>query len=560
MNWSPAHDPTLSFPKWQVERPVTGSLSGPAGGADYGARDARVAVLAVDATEARRLRDVLARQRLASVACHRGTDLARLLGEGLGAAIIDADALDSAGLNGLVEGLRRQPNWSDVPLVVLTDGAIGMSGRLGPHEVVDTLESACHLTVLERPVAINTLLSTVQSALRTRRRQYEMRRLLRQLEEGVAQRDHLLSMLGHELRNPLAAIRAATELLLRQESTGEPTESEVALRRHHLELIARQGGQLVRMVDDLLDLGRMRSGRVRLLRVAVDLNVVVRRCVEAAGSAAGQRGQKLVASYAPEPAVVEGDPVRLEQAMSNLLANAVKYSAEGGTIALEVSTDGLREGRSGGSATVRIADSGVGMSPEVMRGVFDLFTQADQSIDRPLGGLGLGLPLVQSLIEGHGGTVSAASEGPGRGSLFTVRLPLSAASAKPRTNGATCPEPQAVSRHVLLVEDQGDMRNVMARLLRSWGHRVETAATGPAGIETALAGRPEVALVDVGLPGLSGYEVASRLRLALDGNIRLIALTGYGTPEDRLRSAAAGFDLHLVKPVDFDQLRALLAE
>ena len=556
MNRSPAHVVTLAVPERQGER----LMNAEAGGPDFKARDARVAVLAVDAAEAQRLRDVLARQRVASVACHRGADLARLLAEGLGAAVIDADALDRAGLAAVLAGLRHQPNWSDVPLVVLTDGQIGMSGRLGPHEALAALESAGHLTVLERPVAINTLLSTVQSALRTRRRQYEMRRLLRELQEGVAQRDHLLSMLGHELRNPLAAIRATTELLIRQEPSREPSEADRVLRRHHLELISRQGGQLVRMVDDLLDLGRLRSGRIRLQRVPLDLNEIVRRCVEAAEPAAGQRAQKIVASYARESAVVDGDPVRLEQAMSNLLANAMKYSAEGGTITLEVSTDGVSEGGRGGSATVRIVDSGVGMSPEVMRGVFDLFTQADQSIDRPLGGLGLGLPLVQSLIEGHGGTVSAASKGPGRGSLFTVRLPQSAAHAKPTSKATTCPEPQAVSRHVLLVEDQGDMRNVMARLLRSWGHHVETAATGPAGIETALAGRPEVALVDVGLPGLSGYEVASRLRLALDGNIRLIALTGYGAPEDRLRSAAAGFDLHLVKPVDFDQLRALLAE
>ncbi len=541
------------------------------------ARDARVAVLTCDAAEAQTIRGELGRLGVASVACHRGADLARLLAEGLGAAVIDAEALDRAGLEGLVAALGRQPHWSDVPLVVLTDGEFNLGGRLAAADVTGALGASGNATVLERPVAIGTLLSTVGSALRSRRRQYETRRLMRRLEEGVAERDRLLAMLGHELRNPLAAIRAATELLIRQEAAGEKSDLATAdagsARQHHLQLIARQGGHLVRMVDDLLDLNLLRSGRVRLHRRPVDLNDVLGRCVDTSQDVAARRGQRLLASTSGTPAVVMGDPDRLEQAFTSLLANAMKYSSDGGSILVAVSVFGAEAGEpGGGTAVVRIADSGVGMSPEVMRGVFELFTQADRSIDRAAGGLGLGLPLVQGLIEGHGGTVSAASEGPGRGSLFTVRLPLAAGRRADAPAGGACPSaptaqvaPTAqaaptAGRHVLLVEDQGDMRDVMARLLRSWGHRVETAATGPAGVEAALSARPDVALVDVGLPGLSGYEVAQRLRGALDGSIRLIALTGYGAPEDRRRSAEAGFDLHLVKPVDFEQLKRLLAE
>ena len=533
--------------------------------ASLDARDARVAVLTRDAAEAQTIRGELGRRGVASVACHRGADLARLLAEGLGAAVIDAEALDRADLEALVAALGRQPHWSDVPLVVLTDGEFNLGGRLAAADVAGALGASGNATVLERPVAIGTLLSSVGSALRSRRRQYETRRLMRRLEEGVAERDRLLAMLGHELRNPLAAIRAATELLIRQEAAGEKSDLATAdagsARQHHLQLIARQGGHLVRMVDDLLDLNLLRSGRVRLHRRPVDLNEIIRRCVETSQAVAARRGQRLLTSLSQAPAVVDGDPDRLEQAFSFLLANAMKYSSDGGSILLAVTTQEAET--DGGAAVVRIADSGIGMSPEVMRGVFDLFTQADRSIDRAAGGLGLGLPLVQGLIERHGGTVSAASEGPGRGSLFTVRLPLSAGQPTGAAEAEARPPIQAeptAGRHVLLVEDQGDMRDVMARLLRSWGHRVETAATGPAGVEAALSARPDVALVDVGLPGLSGYEVAQRLRGALDGSIRLIALTGYGAPEDRRRSAEAGFDLHLVKPVDFEQLKRLLAE
>ena len=538
-------------------------------------RDARVAVVTRDASESQTIRGALGRLGVASVACHRGADLARLLAEGLGAAVIDAAALDEAGLKALVAALGRQPHWSDVPLIVLTDGELHFGGRLAAADVKGVLGESGNATVLERPVALGTLLSTVGSALRSRRRQYEARRLMRRLEEGVAERDHLLAMLGHELRNPLAAIRAATELLIREEAAGSSpktaTAEVVSARRHHLQLIARQGGQLVRMVDDLLDLNLLRSGRVRLRRAPLDLNDIVRRCVDSAQDVAARRDQRLLVSPSRVPAVVMGDPDRLEQALSSLLANATKYSSDGASILLSVSTEAAEAAEAadaggGGTAVVRIADSGIGMSPEVIRGVFDLFTQADRSIDRAAGGLGLGLPLVQALIEGHGGTVTAASEGPGRGSVFTVRLPLAAvqpaAAAKDQSAGVGSmgPETPPCGRHVLLVEDQGDMRDVMARLLRSWGHRVETAASGPAGVAVALSARPEVALVDVGLPGLSGYEVAARLRRAMDGSIRLIALTGYGAPEDRRRSAEAGFDLHLVKPVDFEQLKRLLAE
>ena len=531
-------------------------------------RDARVAVLAADAPA---VREVLGEQGISSVACGRACDLARLVREGSGAAVLEVAAVDAAGLKVLVEALRHQPAWSDLPLIVLPDGGLISGGRLGGASTLEALEAAGNVTVLERPIAVKTLVSAVRVALRSRRRQYQTRHLLRQLEEGVAQRDRLLAMLGHELRNPLAAIQAAHELLKRQEAeeadaasddeTGGESRASAKRRtdrRHHLRLIGRQARQLVRMVDDLLDIGRIRLGKITLRRRPLDVNELARRCAESAAAAASRRGHTLVVQAAAGPVVVEADAVRLEQVLSNLLSNAMKYSPDGGTVTLSVATDG-------GWAVVRLADAGVGMPPEVMRGVFELFTQADESMDRAEGGLGLGLPLVRSLVEGHGGTVSAASEGEGRGSVFTVRLPLAGATAgevQPvtKSNGEKDLHAPAARRHVLLVEDQPDMRDVMARLLRGWGHRVETAASGPAGVEAAVTHRPDIALIDVGLPGLNGYQVAQRVRAELGMGVRLIALTGYGQPEDRRRSAEAGFDVHLVKPVDFAALRAILAE
>ena len=535
-------------------------------------RDARVAVFAADAPA---VREALGERGIASVACGRPRDLARLVREGSGAAVLEADRLDAEGLEMLVDALRHQPAWSDLPLIVLANGGLISAGRLGGASALKALEAAGNVTVLERPIAVKTLVSAVRVALRSRRRQYETRHLLRQLEAGVAQRDRLLAMLGHELRNPLAAIQAAHELLKRQEAEeadaapcdpsnggGHSSAEGRTDRRHHLGLIGRQARQLVRMVDDLLDIGRIRLGKITLRRRPLDVNELARRCAEAAADTAERRGHTLVVRPASGPVVVEADAVRLEQVLSNLLSNAMKYSPDGGTVTLTVGTEG-------GWAVVRLSDAGVGMPPEVMRGVFELFTQADHSLDRAEGGLGLGLPLVRSLVEGHGGTVSAASEGEGRGSVFTIRLPLAGATSDaaagkvpPATNGKGQKDlgSPAARRHVLLVEDQPDMRDVMARLLRGWGHRVVTAANGPAGVEAAVAHRPDVALVDVGLPGLNGYQVAQRLRAKFGGEMRLIALTGYGQPEDRRRSAEAGFDVHLVKPVDFAALRAMLSE
>jgi CheY-like chemotaxis protein/anti-sigma regulatory factor (Ser/Thr protein kinase) len=249
------------------------------------------------------------------------------------------------------------------------------------------------------------------------------------------------------------------------------------------------------------------------------------------------------------PVWVSADPTRLEQVLTNLLANALKYTPAGGEIAVSVA----REHR---HAVLRVRDSGVGIRPELLPRVFDLFVQGDRSLERTSGGLGIGLTLVRHLVELHGGTVEAASAGAGRGSTFTVRLPAVTAPPAPVASG---PAPAAgVARRVLVVEDNDDAREMLRNLLRLLGHEVHEARDGASGVDEARRLRPDVALIDIGLPGIDGYEVARRIRADVPG-ARLVAVTGYGQPEDRERTRAAGFDVHLVKPVDPDQLQEVLS-
>ena len=353
-------------------------------------------------------------------------------------------------------------------------------------------------------------------------------------------KDAFLAMLGHELRNPLAALSNASSLL-----GHAPLEPRVADRAR--EVIQRQVGHLARLTDDLLEAARALLGKIELRRAPIDLALVARQALHAFGATGRLRNHRVIEELGE--AWVEGDPVRLDQIVTNLIGNAVKYTSPGGTIT-------VRTRREDAQCVLTVADDGVGMSPELVARAFDLFVQGDRELDRSQGGLGIGLTLVRRLAELHGGSADVRSEGVDRGCEFTVRIPAMLRAVAP-----TAAAPHAASRplSILVVEDNDDARETLQTLLELMGHRVDGARDGIAGVQIALASRPDVALVDLGLPGMDGYEVARRLRA--EGGLRpyLIALTGYGAREDRDRALEAGFDAHVTKPVAMEALDALLA-
>jgi PAS domain S-box-containing protein len=374
---------------------------------------------------------------------------------------------------------------------------------------------------------------------------HEQRRLVDALREADRRKDEFLAMLAHELRNPLAPIHNAAAVMALAEDDREA-------QRWSREVIDRQVRHLSSLVDDLLDVGRITQGKITLTRAPLEVGTFLGAAVETSRPLIDARRHRLEVSLPKEVLCVEGDPTRLAQVVSNLLNNAAKYTPEGGHIRLYA-------GRDGDEAVIRVQDDGEGISPEMLPRVFDLFSQASRSSDRSEGGLGIGLTLVQRLVGMHGGTVEARSAGPRHGSEFVVRLPLlrSGAPATPPPGGAA-PGPGR-PRRILVVDDSRDTADTLARLLRQLGHEVGVAYEGPSACQAAVTLTPDVALLDLGLPGMDGYEVARRLRSepSLDG-VCLVALTGYGSESDRRKSEAAGFDAHLIKPVEFDALRRVL--
>jgi PAS domain S-box-containing protein len=357
-------------------------------------------------------------------------------------------------------------------------------------------------------------------------------------------KDEFLAMLGHELRNPLGTLANAVAVLERL--PGDET------MRHVVAIIGRQTGHLGRLVDDLLDVARATSGKIELLRRPVELHALAGRCVDALAQAGRTERHAVVLEGAP--VYVDGDAARLEQVLNNLLDNALKYTPGSGRVT--VTTE-----RVGETAVLRVRDTGQGIRTDLLARVFDLFVQEPQSLDRSRGGLGLGLALVKRLVELHGGSVAVWSAGPGQGSEFTVRMPaVPAPVGEGAATAAAGPQPvSARSRRVLVVEDSPDARQSLRLLLELAGHEVETSEDGPGGLAKVQAFRPDVALIDLGLPGMDGYAVAREMRRRPETRgVRLVAVTGYGQAEDRRRALAAGFDLHITKPVDASMLDEML--
>jgi len=375
------------------------------------------------------------------------------------------------------------------------------------------------------------------------------RRRIENLESTERQTQEFLAMLAHELRNPLAPISNALTLLARK-PTSDPMEIWVR------EVLQRQTAQLGRLVDDLLDVSRITRAALVLDRKPLDVRTILRQAADASMQWFEQKRQSLTIALSDERLVAEVDEVRLRQVVQNLLHNAAKYTPEGGRIELSARRDDA-------AALLSVRDNGIGMTPELLATAFDLFKQAQQGLDRTQGGLGVGLTLVQRLVQLHDGTVEARSQGAGRGSEFVVRLPLrqEPAIVRPSTNGHAAALARGTSRRILVVDDNRDAAQALRLLLEGDGHQVRVAADGPSGLALAREYRPEVALLDIGLPKMNGYELAQQMRAdpALSGAL-LVAVTGYGQMHDRARASASGFHHHLVKPVDFGALQQLLRE
>jgi signal transduction histidine kinase len=451
--------------------------------------------------------------------------------------------------SGSAEAVLGDGRGQTIPLSLMRPGET--FGEMGffegmPRSATVRAREACIVLEIEgkelrrladaRPDIEFKVLLTVSERLRSKNEQL-MALHLKAVEGANRAKDEFLATLGHELRNPLGVISGAIHVLAQNRDVDERGA-------RLMEIIARQTGHLSRLVDDLLDVSRLVAGKLTLERRSEDLHELARRTLSSFRALG--RGTGHTVSLTGESSWVSCDSTRLEQVVMNLLDNAVKYTPPGGRIDLSIENEASE-------AVMRVRDTGIGIQRESLPLIFDSFVQA-----RSHGGLGLGLTLVKRLVEQHGGTVSASSAGPERGSEFVVRLPRA-----PHPGAAPAPaEAHAAprrSRHVLIVDDHPDVREVLRLILEAWGHRVEEAETGERGLEIIQRSHPEVVLIDIGLPDLDGCAVARAVRSARGGEAcTLVAITGYGAAADRRRTREAGFDAHLTKPLDEDELARIL--
>jgi signal transduction histidine kinase/ActR/RegA family two-component response regulator len=480
-------------------------------------------------------RQVLENAGLSCFVCKTPGDLLQELHAGAG-AVLTVEEILPAGMSGsLSDYVAAQPAWSDLPILVLTK-----SGADSPW-IRQAQERLGNLTLLERPVRTSTLVSAARAALRARLRQYEIR-------VADQRKDEFLAMLAHELRNPLAPISAAAQLL-------ELVSSNQERVREASEIIVRQVGHMTNLIDDLLDVARVTRGLITLEKQALDIRHVLSQAVEQVNPLISARRHHLTLHLPPDPALVLGDRKRLIQVVTNVLNNASKYTPEQGDIVvrLEVQADDV---------VLEISDNGIGIAPEMVDQVFELFAQAKRTSDRSQGGLGLGLALAKSLVASHGGSIHAASKGIGKGSVFTLRLPRlnrkPAGTMEMKTIAQEAPV-SAKPLRIMVVDDNIDAANTLEMLLDANGHDVSVEYTADSAIERARRISPQVCLLDIGLPDMDGNELARRLRsLPETATAVLIAVTGYNQDQDRKKSVEAGFDHYFIKPLDPAKLSTLL--
>lgn len=491
--------------------------------------------------------EVLARDGIGTFPCDSAATLERELERGAGAVFV-AEELLAPGLRAVLSrAVERQPRWSDLPILILAREGSEL------HFVSDALSQLGNVMLLERPLRLAALTSNVRTALRARERQYQISAHLDdlaaardELADAARRKDEFLAMLGHELRNPLAPIRNALHLLASDRRLPEDD--------HDLyEMMKRQVDHIVHLVDDLIDVSRISRGTIALRRESVDLATVLANAIELSRPLIEAGQHTLELDLPGEPLTVDADPVRVAQVFGNLLNNAAKYAEVGGSITVRVRRDG-------DEACIAVCDRGIGIEPEMLPHVFELFTQGRREKHRAQDGLGIGLTLVRNVVEMHGGRVTAHSAGRGHGAEFVVHLPLGTRPVPADAAPAAMPSLAADRRlRVLVVDDNVDSAESMGMVLDMAGFDHRETYDGEAALDAVTEFEPDVVLLDIGMPEMDGYEVARRIRQSpRNAGILLIALTGWSQPQDRKRSQDAGFDHHLSKPVDIGALQGLL--
>ena len=497
---------------------------------------AEVLILA-GARDAQLTEDVLTK---GGISCRRCRDEAALLEEltpQAGSVLIAEEKLTRGLFQRLVASLQAQPAWSDLPIVLVASAT-------SEHLPLIAVSELGNVSLIQRPMTQDALLSTVASALRARRRQMEVRDLLQQQRDQAERKDQFLAMLAHELRNPLTPIRYAAHLL---QQPGHATDRQAQLAQ----LVDRQVGHMGRIIDQLLDVSRLTRGLIRLEKQRVDLCALAQDTL-AAHAIAAQAKQIVIGCDCHGPTSVEGDATRLRQVLDNLIDNAIKFSPAGQRI--QVTLQGQR-----GRVRLSVADHGDGIEKHLQPLLFDAFVQADRSLERSRGGLGLGLALVKGLVMMHGGDVTVASDGPGTGSVFTVDLPGALTPDTPATApGSPLPE-AAAPRGILIAEDNVDAADALRMILEGHGYDVHVVHSGPAAVQALAMRRPDVLICDIGLPGMSGYDVALSAPSVHRPDL-MVALTGYGSADDKAHALRVGFDAHLAKPIGVQELLRVLAQ
>lgn len=500
----------------------------------------RVLLRMVTAKDAAMVVQLLARSGITAHPCADAAALANEMSGGAGAVVIAEEILSDQGFGRVLLALRAQPAWSDLPVIVVARAGVDSQA------ITEAVEQLSNLTVLERPMRVSSLVSSVRTALAARKRQYQLRATLEGLHEADQRKTEFLATLAHELRNPLAPLRTAITLL----SAKQPEPAEA---RSLYAMMDRQVTHMVRLIDDLMEVSRITRGKIALRPAPVALDRVMRDAIEVSKPLLVAARQELILDIPPAALTVHGDAVRLTQVFANLLNNASKFTPPEGCIRVSLTADGKY-------ARLQVTDTGVGIPEDKLNSVFDMFAQISDTSRAAQGGLGIGLTLVRSLVELHGGRVSASSPGVDAGTTMTVELPLMASRGVERTVSVpSTSEDVAKGHRVLVVDDNRDAADSLAELLDLMGASVSVAYGGEEALSAMTACPPTMAFLDIGMPVMDGYELAARVRAsdALAG-VTLIALSGWGQPTDRERIMAAGFDHHLIKPADVQQLAVLL--